>query len=121
VGDGRRAEHRRHVLGDVEVVAGSTGRDTVDAGAGRDTSVPEGTSLTESPARSCGQEYPVVDHDARRRIGADGVEDVTYIGFGGLDDGGSGDAVAVNDMSGTGVLPDSQPTSTPAAGQYEIH
>jgi hypothetical protein len=80
-----------------------TGRDTVDAGTGRDTLELEGTFSTESLALSAVRGHLVIDHDARTRIVADGVEDVTYIGFGGLDEGGSGDAVAVNDLAGTGV------------------
>ncbi len=46
----------------------------------------------------------IVDHELRDRINADNIEDVTWFGFGGLDESGSGDGVTVNDLSGNDVV-----------------
>jgi hypothetical protein len=61
----------------------------------------EGTFASESLSLSASAGHLIVDHELRDRIDADNVEDVSYLGFGGLDE--SGDAVAVNDLTGTDV------------------
>lgn len=77
--------------------------DSVDGGIGQDTMQFEGSFASESLSLSASAGHLIVDHDLRDRIDADNVEDVTYFGFGGADEGG-GDAVAVNDLSGTDVV-----------------
>jgi hypothetical protein len=79
-------------------------RDTVDGGNGRDILEVEGTFASESVSFSARKGRLVVDHDLRNQVVADNVEDVSYLGFGSVDDSGSGDAVAVNDLSGTDVV-----------------
>ena len=78
--------------------------DIVDGGAGKDTMEMDGTFASESVSLSASAGHLIVDHELRDRIDADNVEDVTWFGFGGLDESGSGDAVAVNDLSGTDVV-----------------
>lgn len=79
--------------------------DTLDGGAGTDALEVSGTFASESVGFSANAAGNlVVDHFVRNRIVADNVEDVSYFGFGGLDISGSGDAVAVNDLSRTDVL-----------------
>jgi hypothetical protein len=85
-------------------VIGGNRNDIVDGGAGRDALDMEGTFATEGVALSENTGHLVVDHDFRDRIDADNIEDVSWRGFGGLDETGSGDAVAVNDLSGTDVV-----------------
>ena len=77
--------------------------DIVDGGTGRDTMEMDGTFASESVSLSANAGHLIVDDD-RDQIDADNIEDVTWFGFGGLDEGGSGDAVAVNDLSGTDVV-----------------
>lgn len=78
--------------------------DLVDGGAGQDTMEVDGTFASESVSLSANAGHLIVDHDLRDRIDTVNIEDVTWFGFGDLDEGGSGDAVAVNNLSGTGVL-----------------
>ena len=78
--------------------------DTLDAGAGQDALEITGTFASESMGLSASAGHLIVDHAFRNRIDADNVEDVSYFGFGGLDISGSGDAVAVNDLSTTDVV-----------------
>jgi hypothetical protein len=78
--------------------------DIVDGGPGQDTMETRGTFASESVSLSANAGHLIVDHELRDRIDADNVEDVTWFGFGGLDESGSGDAVAVNDLSGTDVV-----------------
>jgi hypothetical protein len=78
--------------------------DTLDAGAGQDALEISGTFASESMLLSATGGHLVVDHAFRNRVDADNVEDVSYFGFGGLDISGSGDAVAVNDLSTTDVV-----------------
>jgi hypothetical protein len=82
---------------------GGDRRDIVDGGAGQDVLNMEGTFATEAVGLSAAKGRLVVFHDFRNEvISAGGVEDVTFIGFGGLDFG-SGDAVGVDDLSSTDV------------------
>ena len=46
----------------------------------------------------------IVDHELRDRIDADNIQGVSWFGFSALDDSNSGDAVSVNDLSGTDVV-----------------
>jgi len=78
--------------------------DTLDAGAGQDAMEITGTFASESMGLSASAGHLIVDHAFRNRVDADNVEDVSYFGFGGLDVSGSGDAVAVNDLSTTDVV-----------------
>jgi hypothetical protein len=78
--------------------------DTLDAGTGQDTMEITGTFASESMGLSASAGHLIVDHAFRNRIDADNVEEVSYFGFGGLDISGSGDAVAVNDLSTTDVV-----------------
>jgi len=77
-----------------------TRNDTVDGGTGQDSMRVEGTFADESVGLSADAGQLVILH-ARDRIDADNIEDVSWVGFGGLD---GGDAVAVNDLSGTDVV-----------------
>jgi hypothetical protein len=85
-------------------IVGGSRNDIVDGGAGQDAMEMEGTFATESVGLSVDGGHLIVAHDFRNRIDADNVEDVSWRGFGGLDESGSGDAVAVNDLSGTDVV-----------------
>jgi hypothetical protein len=78
--------------------------DVLDGGAGQDSMEVDGTFATESVGLSANAGHLIIDHDLRDRIDADNVEHVTWFGFGGLDESGSGDAVVVNDLSGTDVV-----------------
>lgn len=78
--------------------------DLLDAGAGQDALEITGTFASESMGLSASAGHLIVDHAFRNRVDADNVEDVSYFGFGGLDAEGSGDAVAVNDLSTTDVV-----------------
>lgn len=77
-------------------------QDNVDGGAGHDTMALAGTNETESVGFSGRNGRLVVNHELIDQVIAAGVEDVSYIGFGGSDE--SGDAIGVNDLSGTGVV-----------------
>jgi hypothetical protein len=61
----------------------------------------DGTFASEGLSLSANAGHLVVDHELRDHIDADNVENVTWFGFGGLD---AGDAVAVNNLSGTDVV-----------------
>ena len=74
--------------------------DIVDGGTGTDSLEMEGTFATEGLSLSADAGRLVVNHDFHDRIDADNVETVSYLGLGGLD---GGDAIAVNDLSGTDV------------------
>ncbi len=74
--------------------------DVVRGGLGKDTMEMDGTFASESLNLAASAGHLLVDDD-RAHIDAVGVENVTYFGFGGLDDG---DAVRVGDLSGTGVV-----------------
>lgn len=77
-----------------------TRNDTVDAGAGQDTLELRGTFESENLDLSAKAGHLIVAHNDGD-IDAVGVENVTWFGFGGNDDG---DSVTVNDLSGTGVV-----------------
>jgi hypothetical protein len=77
--------------------------DIVDGGSGRDTMEMNGAFASESVSLSADAGHLIVDHNLRDRIDTNNVEDVKWVGFGGLDETGAGDAVAVNDLSGTDV------------------
>jgi hypothetical protein len=64
----------------------------------------DGTFASEGVGLSADAGHLIVVHDLLDRIDADNVEDVTWSGFGGLDETGAGDAVSVNDLSGTDVI-----------------
>lgn len=77
--------------------------DAVDAGTGQDTLEVRGSFATEAVRLSADAGHLLVLHDSGR-IDADNVEDVSWIGFGGLDESGAGDTVIVDDLSGTDVV-----------------
>jgi hypothetical protein len=78
--------------------------DIVDGGTGQDTLETRGTFASEGVSLSASAGHLIVLHDLRDKIDADNIEDVFWTGFGGLDETGSGDAVAVNDLTGTDVV-----------------
>lgn len=78
--------------------------DTVDGGPGRDVLDVQGSFASESVGLTAQKGRLVVDHDFGDRITADAVEDVSWLGFGSVDSSGSGDAVAVDDLSSTDVV-----------------
>ncbi|HYJ69167.1 MAG TPA: hypothetical protein VEX15_16075 [Nocardioidaceae bacterium] len=78
--------------------------EVVDGGSGQDMLETRGTFASESLALSPSAGHLIVTHDFGDKIDADNIEDVTWTGFGGLDETGSGDAVAVNDLTGTDVV-----------------
>lgn len=75
----------------------------MDGGNGTDTINVEGTFASEGLSFLARNGRLVVNHEFRDQIFASNVEDVSYLGFGGLDSG-AGDGVSVHDLSGTGVL-----------------
>jgi hypothetical protein len=78
--------------------------EVVNGGDGQDTLETRGTFASESVSLSASAGHLIVTHDFGDKIDADNIEDVTWTGFGGLDETGSGDAVAVNDLTGTDVV-----------------
>jgi len=78
--------------------------DVVDGGTGQDAMEMRGSFASESVALSANAGHLLVEHDARDHIDADNVEDVSWFGFGGLNEDGGGDAVSVRDLSGTDVV-----------------
>src|SRR5499427_6061851 len=78
--------------------------DVVDGGAGKDTLELRGTFESESLSLSADAGHLIALHDGGDRTDSVGVENVTWFGFGGNDEGGFGDDVTVNDLSGTGVV-----------------
>jgi len=78
--------------------------DVVDGGTGLDTLEMRGSFASESVGLSANAGHLLVEHDLRDHIDADNVEHVSWFGFGGLDEGGGGDAVSVRDLSGTDVV-----------------
>jgi hypothetical protein len=83
-------------------LSGGTRSDTVDGGTGRNTMEMDGSFASETLSLSASAGHLIADHSAGR-IDADNIQDVTWVGFGGLDEGG-GDQAAVNDLSGTDVV-----------------
>jgi hypothetical protein len=78
--------------------------DVVDGGTGKDTLELRGTFESESLSLSADAGHLIALHDARDRTDSVHVENVTWFGFGGNDEGGFGDDITVNDLSGTGVV-----------------
>jgi hypothetical protein len=115
--------HENILLGDgndkfVSELSGPVGArsDTVDGGAGKDTMETRGSFESETVTLSANAGHLIVNHNGRDRINARNVEFVTWFGFGGSDESGSGDDVKVRDLSGTGVVnftPDFSAPSNP--------
>src|SRR5215217_2144268 len=99
LGDGN--DRLRSTLNDI---VGGRQNDVVDGGAGQDAMDMEGTFASEGVGLAARSGHLIIDHDLRDQIDADNIEDVSWRGFGGLDESGTGDAVAVNDLSGTDVV-----------------
>jgi hypothetical protein len=78
--------------------------DVVDGGTGKDTLERRGTFASESLSLSADAGHLIALHDGGDRTDAVHVENVTWFGFGGNDEGGAGDDITVNDLSGTGVV-----------------
>lgn len=74
--------------------------DRVDGGAGQDSMRAEGTFADENIDLSAKAGHLVITHGGDL-IDSDNIEDVSWVGFGGLD---GGDGVTVNDLSGTDVV-----------------
>jgi len=106
-------------VSDLAAFVGSRTRtDIVDGGTGRDAMEMRGSFASEGVRLSANAGHLLVDHELRDRIDADNVEDVSWFGFGGLDQSGAGDAVAVTDLSGTDVVtftPNFSDPNNPAA------
>jgi hypothetical protein len=77
--------------------------DTVDGGAGQDSLEMRGSFASEGLVLQAKSGHLIAEHDLRDEIDANNVEDVSWVGFGGLDESGAGDSVVVNDLSGTDV------------------
>jgi len=93
-------------------VAGFRRSDTVDGGTGQDTMQMEGTFASETVSLSANAGHLIVNQD---QIDADNIEDVTWFGFGGNEEG-LGDGVTVNDLSGTDVVNFTPNFSAPSDG-----
>jgi hypothetical protein len=78
--------------------------DVVDGGTGKDTLELRGTFESESLDLSADAGHLIALHDGRDRTDSINVENVTWFGFGGNDEGGFGDDITVHDLSGTGVV-----------------
>jgi hypothetical protein len=78
--------------------------DAVDGGTGKDTLELRGTFESESLSLSADAGHLIALHDGGDRTDSVQVENVTWFGFGGNDEGGFGDDITVNDLSGTGVV-----------------
>jgi len=81
-------------------LSGGTRSDIVDGGTGQNTMEVDGAFASETLSLSASAGHLIVDHSAGR-IDADNIQDVSWVGFGGLD---GGDQVAVNDLSSTDVV-----------------
>jgi hypothetical protein len=82
-------------------IVGGIRSDLVDGGTGQNTMEVDGAFASESLSLSANAGHLIVDHDLRDRIDADNIQDVSWVGFGGLD---GGDTIGVNDLSGTDVV-----------------
>src|SRR5690242_9212767 len=78
--------------------------DVVDGGTGKDTLELRGTFESESLSLSADAGHLIALHDGRDRTDSAHIENVTWFGFGGNDEGGFGDDITVHDLSGTGVV-----------------
>ena len=81
-------------------LSGGTRSDIVDGGTGLNTMEVDGAFASETLSLSASAGHLIVDHSAGR-IDADNIQDVSWVGFGGLD---GGDQVTVNDLSSTDVV-----------------
>ena len=81
-------------------LSGGTRSDIVDGGTGLNTMEVDGAFASETLSLSANAGHLIVDHSAGR-IDADNIQDVSWVGFGGLD---GGDQVTVNDLSSTDVV-----------------
>lgn len=87
--------------------------DVVDGGTGKGDGLElRGTFESESLDLSAHAGHLIVRHNLRDHLDATGFEGVSWFGFGG-NDSGSGDAVTVHDLSGTGVIKFSPDFSSP--------
>jgi hypothetical protein len=92
--------------------------DAIAGGTGRDILEMRGTFESEALSLSADAGHLIALHDGRDRISAEGIEDVSWFGLGGNDEGGGGDTVTVRDLSGTGVVnvtPDFSNPNDPSA------
>jgi hypothetical protein len=79
--------------------------DILDGGPGKgDTLELRGSFESETLDLSAHAGHLIVQHDLRDHLDAARIEGVTWSGFGGNDETGSGDTVTVHDLSGTGVI-----------------
>jgi hypothetical protein len=85
--------------------------DVVDGGTGHNTMRVDGTFASESVSLSAKAGHLIIDHELRDEIDANNIQGVTWFGFGGLD---GGDAIAINDLSGTDVTRFTPNFSAPA-------
>src|SRR6266568_3451641 len=85
--------------------------DIVDGGTGQNTMRFDGTFASEAVTLSANAGHLIVDQG----IDAVNIQDVTWLGFGGNDEGG-GDQVTVNDLSGTDVVNFTPNFSAPSDG-----
>jgi len=85
--------------------------DIVDGGTGQNTMQLEGTFASEAVTLSANAGHLIVDQE----FDAVNIQDVTWFGFGGNDEGG-GDQVTVNDLSGTDVVNFTPNFSAPSDG-----
>ena len=90
--------------------------DVVDGGTGKDTMEMRGSFASESVSLSASAGHLIVQHNIQDRIDARNIEFVTWLGFGGLDESGTGDEVSVRDLSGTGVVNFTPDFSAPQDG-----
>jgi hypothetical protein len=105
-------------VSDLNLLAPRGRNDVVDGGTGLNTMQLNGSFESESLDLSANAGHLIVNHDGQDRIDAQSIQDVSWFGFGGSDEGGFGDSVTVNDLSGTGVVnftPDFSAPSDPAA------
>jgi hypothetical protein len=90
--------------------------DNVDGGAGKDAMEMRGSFASESLTLAASAGHLIVTHDGQDRINSHDVENLTWFGFGGLDETGAGDTVNVHDLSGTGVVNFTPDFSAPQDG-----
>jgi hypothetical protein len=78
--------------------------DIVDGGTGKDALAITGSFASESLNLVPKSGHLIVEHSFGDEIDSDNIEDVSWVGFGGLDESGLGDSVSVADLSGTDVV-----------------
>jgi len=78
--------------------------DIIDGGPGKGDGLElRGTFESETVDLSAHAGHLIVQHDLRDHLDAVGIEGVSWFGFGGNEETGSGDTVTVHNLSGTGV------------------